>query len=134
MSSSKVSSSKALIFFLVVAMAVGITLTFTKKMKPITLTFAKKMKPIHFLQNHTLIHAKNFDVSKAWAIAMSSSLCQNTSGIMAHMKRSFSGFFYVELWIRTPPVRANMAIDRDGPYLGAIRRLHQVFPRSSAKL
>ncbi|XP_050125749.1 aspartyl protease family protein 2-like [Malus sylvestris] len=41
---------------------------------------------------------------------MSSSLCQNTSGITAPVKRSFNGFFYVELWIGTPPVRANVAI------------------------
>ncbi|KAM1427555.1 hypothetical protein TB2_019278 [Malus domestica] len=93
-------SSKSLIFFLVVAMAAGTSLTFTKK-----------IKPIPFLQNHTLVHAKNVDVSKAQAITMSSSLCQNTSGITAPVKRSFNGFFYVELWIGTPPVRANVAID-----------------------
>ncbi|CAN6679014.1 unnamed protein product [Malus baccata var. baccata] len=81
-------SSKSLIFFLVVAMAAGTSLTFTNK-----------IKPIPFLQNHTLVHAKNVDVSKAQAITMSSSLCQNTSGTTA------------PLWIGTPPVRANVAID-----------------------
>ncbi|CAN6584095.1 unnamed protein product [Malus baccata var. baccata] len=93
-------SSKAFIFFLVVAMVAGTALTFTLK-----------MKPIPFPQNHTLVQEKKVEVSKSRAAAMSSSLRQSTTEITAPVKRSFSGFFYVELWIGTPPVKANLAID-----------------------